>query len=723
SYGDQTFPGTIRTQDASGWVNAAGLGVDDVAQWTLSTLGDAEGSLAGSNGNPASPGRSTRATVPYDPCANGGVPRITEYMYSGTDGEFIEFSNTGNAPLNVVGWSYSDSARLVGDVDLSAYAIIQPGESVILTESSASDFRQAWGLCEGTKVIGGLSSNLGRSDEINLYDAQGNAIDQLTYGDQSFPGTIRTQDAAGWVSAVGLGQNQISEWTLASLADAEGSIASTGGDLGSPGRSSRVQTAFDPCVGVPGGPQLSLNQSAAAPFVDLGTNGGGALSGVIADPTDPAASQGLFFDLADDGGAENLVVDVISTNPQVVSSQFLLLSGEGASRRLRIFPIGVGYSVIIVSATDLDGKVGTYVIQYAASAPSIEASLTRFRTGAADASAAISLAGNQVVVADDENQALRIYERDRSGWPQASFDFTDQLGLTDLSGGVPREVDIEAATAIGSRIYWSGSQGNARDGDERPNTRRLFATDVSGRGTGTTLSYVGRYDHLRDDLVAWDVANGHGMGADFFGFAAGTQPSVPPIIATGFNIEALSIAPDGSSGWLGFRAPLIGGQALIVPLGNLDALVATPLEGSQGPGSAQFGTPILLDLGGRAIRSLERNAAGEYLIIAGPVGAEGPAPNDFRLYRWSGDPLDAPVALNLNLADRLSGGSYEAIVEVPPDLLAGGPLELIVDTGDHVYYNDGVAAKDLAEQRFAKFRSELFQLPGDALLVDGFEGD
>ncbi|MCB1635637.1 MAG: hypothetical protein KDI51_13665, partial [Xanthomonadales bacterium] len=125
----------------------------------------------------------------------------------------------------------------------------------------------------------------------------------------------------------------------------------------------------------------------------------------------------------------------------------------------------------------------------------------------------------------------------------------------------------------------------------------------------------------------------------------------------------------------------------------------------------------------RAIRSLERNAAGEYLIIAGPVGAEGPAPNDFRLYRWSGDPLDAPVALNLNLADRLSGGSYEAIVEVPPDLLAGGPLELIVDTGDHVYYNDGVVAKDLAEKRFAKFRSELFQLPGDVLLMEGFEGD
>ncbi len=723
SYGDQTFPGTIRTQNASGWVSAAGLGANDVAEWTLSTIADGEDSVASAGGDVGSPGRSTRASVAFDPCASGGRLRITEYMYSGGDGEFIEFSNVGNAALNVIGWSFSDSARLVGDADLTAYAYIQPGESVILTESAASDFRDAWGLCEGVKVIGGLTSNLGRSDEINVYDNQGELVDRLTYGDQVFPGTIRTQNVAGWVSESGLGANDITEWTLASVGDGEGSFESTAGDIGSPGASSRIGTPYDPCVGAPGAPRITLDQTTAQPDLSLPSNGGGALSGVIADPTDPAAGMGLFFDLSDDdGAAEDLLVDVISTNPQVVSSQYLLLSGTGSSRRLRIFPIGVGFATIVVRAFDLDGNVGTYVLDYAASAPSLNPAQTRFRTGASDASAAIGLAGDQVVVADDENQALRVYDRARSGWPVTQFDFTAELKLTDLDDGVPREVDIEAATRTGDRIYWTGSQGNSRNGEARPNTRRIFATDVGGRGTTVNLSYVGRYDHLRDDLVAWDVANGHGLGADFLGFAAGTQPGVLPIIATGFNIEGLTIAPDGSSGWIGFRAPLIDGLALIVPVETLDALVTGGIAGgSLDPGSAVFGAPLFLDLGGRAIRSIERNEAGQYLILAGPVGSEGAAPNDFRLYRWSGVDTDAPVPLNVDLAERLVGGSFEGIVELPGDLIAGGALELIVDNGDYVYYNDGVAAKDIAEKRHTKFRSELLELPGDAVFANGFE--
>ena len=92
----------------------------------------------------------------------------------------------------------------------------------------------------------------------------------------------------------------------------------------------------------------------------------------------------------------------------------------------------------------------------------------------------------------DENQVLRLYDRKNSGLPITGFDFTTSLGLTDISGGIPREVDIEASTRIGNRIYWMGSQSNNDDGSSRVNRDRIFATDISGTGASTTLSYVGR---------------------------------------------------------------------------------------------------------------------------------------------------------------------------------------------------------------------------------------
>lgn len=728
TYGDEDFPGSIRTQGASGWVSAAGVGVDDVYEWSLSASGDGEGSYAAAGGAVGSPGKSSRAGTPFEPCGLGGQMRITEYMYSGSDGEFVEFTNVGDAPVSVLGWSFSDSARQPGAHDLSGFAFVQPGESVILTESSAGAFRAAWNLCPGVKIAGGLTQNLGRADEINLYDNTGTLIDRLSYGDETFPGSIRTQNVSGWVSEAGLGENDILEWTLSALDDGEGSAASAGGDLGSPGASTRALFPYDACVGVPGGPRISVDLPLVEPYLDLDVNGGGALSGVIADPTDPAATRGITFQFADeDGSADDLLIDVVSTNPQVVPANYLLLTGSGAARRLRIFPAGVGRTTIIVKATDLDGKLGTYVLDYAASAPSVNAATTRFHVGASDASTAIAIDEATMIVADDENQALRLYDRARSGLFGAAFDFTSLLNLTDLDDGVPREVDIEASTRIGERIYWTGSQGNARDGDERPNTRRIFATDLSGRGAGATLSYAGRYDHLRDDLVAWDQADGHGLGADYLGFFAGSQPGVLPTIATGFNIEGLTVAPDGTTAYLAFRAPLMPpdqrDRALIVPVLNFDALVTGGVEGDSLPaGSAQFGAPVFLDLGGRAIRSLERNATGPYLIVAGPPGTDtGTAPNDFRLFQWSGALGQTPVELDVDLSKRLAGGSFEGIVEVPAAFGPAGEIQLIVDNGDFVFYNDGVAAKDLAEKRWAKFRSERVSVDGELIFGTGFE--
>ncbi len=161
---------------------------------------------------------------------------ITEWMYSGANGEYIELTNIGGAPINLAGWSYDDDSAIVGSADLSSLGIVAPGQSVILTEAVAADFRTAWSLPASVGVLGGVIDNLGRNDQINVWDNGGNLIDRLTFGDQTIPGTIRTQNRSGNpLSVAALGADNPAMWTLSSASDAYGSYASTGGDIGNPG--------------------------------------------------------------------------------------------------------------------------------------------------------------------------------------------------------------------------------------------------------------------------------------------------------------------------------------------------------------------------------------------------------------------------------------------------------------------------------------------------------
>lgn len=167
-------------------------------------------------------------------CASGVY--ITEWMYSGTNGEFIEFTNLSGAAVDFTGWSFDDDSRIAETVSLSAFGVVAPGQSVILTEAPEADFRSAWGLAASVKVLGGNTVNLGRNDEINLFDGSGGLVDRLTFGDQNIPGTIRTQNFTGRPgSGAALGANNVSLWVLSAVGDVEGSFLSTGADIGSPG--------------------------------------------------------------------------------------------------------------------------------------------------------------------------------------------------------------------------------------------------------------------------------------------------------------------------------------------------------------------------------------------------------------------------------------------------------------------------------------------------------
>ena len=175
-----------------------------------------------------SPGTSTLGG--YDAGLNNsadGLIRITEWQYNGS--EFVELTNIGGAAADLTGWAYTDNARDVttaGEfLDLSAFGSVAPGESVILSEVPAATFRTDWALDESVDVIGGNVINLGRSDEVNIYDAADVLVDRLTYNDEGTGDVAgpRTDNSSAWVTAPALGKNNASLFVKSTLGDDEDS--------------------------------------------------------------------------------------------------------------------------------------------------------------------------------------------------------------------------------------------------------------------------------------------------------------------------------------------------------------------------------------------------------------------------------------------------------------------------------------------------------------------
>lgn len=505
--------------------------------------------------------------------------------------------------------------------------------------------------------------------------------------------------------------------------------------------------------------------SAAPPGTSLAQTT--ALAGVVGDPADPWATEGLSFTVSDPvDAAVNLVVTASSSQPGVVPAGGLALSRSGGTATLRITPAGVGYADITVQVANSANATITRTIKYAASAHGSNGAATRWYSGRSDGSTALLLDANTLLVGDDEapaqdasgnalpgGNALSAYAPGRSGPPLAPLMIDAGLGLaspglqteaqcttagfTGISAGnckADGEVDIEASFALGSTVYVAGSHSNSKSGNSRPDRWRLLALQASGSGASVALAPGGYYQWLREDLRTWDAAGAstHGLGAHYLGLvdsSAGGANGAPenPNLA-GFSIEGMSTSPGDTAAWLGFRAPLVSapGQpavtagsasgrthALIVPVANFAALATAVGGGTKG--SASFGAPIRLDLGGRGIREIRKNAAQEYLIIAGPPdAATGTAPKDFRLYSWNGSVDATGRAIHLRLRDAdlapltppASGCSAEGLGSLPASLDAGGTVDVVSDCGDADFYNDGQAAKDLPYAAWKKFRAD-----------------
>lgn len=414
------------------------------------------------------------------------------------------------------------------------------------------------------------------------------------------------------------------------------------------------------------------------------------LSGAVGATGDPTVT----VTVAQSGAsvADLTVAASKSSKTSVANTGDVVVAGATGTRTVAVTAHAQGYTDLTLKVSGLGGKSATKVLHYAAS-PAVQlAAVSRYFTGASDASAAVDVGGGYAVVANDEDNTLRLYSRSASGAPVKTWDLDSKLGAD-------KEVDIEAGTRVGDTIYWTGSLGNNKDGEYKKDRNTVFTTKVSGSGASTSLTYGSAYHKLRDDLVAWDKANGNR-----YGFAAGTADGEIPKEIDGFNVEGLEFAPGSTTtAYVGFRAPLVppktGGKALIVPVTNMDKVVTGT--------KAAFGTPIELDLGGLSIRDIRKNAAGQYLIIAGSWAADDNS-DPYALYSWDGVAGHAPVKkLDLPTTD---AGGWESVVEVPDLTVAGAQVQLVTDDGDADLYGDGTQAKDLDHEEWKKSRATVFTL-------------
>jgi hypothetical protein len=401
----------------------------------------------------------------------------------------------------------------------------------------------------------------------------------------------------------------------------------------------------------------------------------------IGDPTNPTLGV-TVGDVAD--GPDDLTVAVTaSSTPAVAGIGDAVVSGSGADRVLTVTPRAVGTTSLTLTVTDpATGKAGTATVSVGVSGNPTALDTPRYHDGAADGSTVIDVGGGYMLVADDEDTVIRLYQENSSGFPTASWDFA-----SDFPAG---ELDLEAAVRVGNTIYWSGSMSNSKSAVYEASRNVFFSTTISGSGAATQLTFVGSYSGLRDELMAWDHANSDRLGLDA---ACSTTTPTLPDVTTGCNLEGLEFAPGSSTtALLGFRSPVIAGKALVVPVTNYSSLIGAAA------GSAQFGDPIMLDLGGRSIREIRQNANGQYLITAG-VPDDGNQGLGWALYRWNGQAASQPVLVaDLPSESGAAGqeaGSWESIVNVPAALTPGTRVQLLTDNGTTVFYGGSVAGKDV----------------------------
>jgi hypothetical protein len=295
-------------------------------------------------------------------------------------------------------------------------------------------------------------------------------------------------------------------------------------------------------------------------------------------------------------------------------------------------------------------------------------------TGMCDASGAVALSDRRFVVADDEDNVLRVYDVEQGGAPLGGTDVSHGLNLPlknkKKPGSVPvaPETDIEAATRVGDRAYFMTSHGRNSSGKLKPERLRFFATTAPEDGD---IDVIGEpYDGLLADLLAEPRLAGFELAK-----AAELAPKAPG----GLNLEGMTERKEGGV-WLGFRNPIPEGRALLVPLLNPEELITGK--------KARFGDPVKLDLGGLGVRSLSSHR-GQYLIVAGPFDQGATS----RLFTWDGGASAEPL-------DRVSLAGFNPEGFFTPE----GRARIMLLSDDGSVSIDGTECKRVKDPAAKRFR-------------------
>jgi hypothetical protein len=295
--------------------------------------------------------------------------------------------------------------------------------------------------------------------------------------------------------------------------------------------------------------------------------------------------------------------------------------------------------------------------------------------GTSDASAAVVIGKDTFVVADDENNTLRVYKMEDRSLPVFTYELSSFLAVDNEHP----EADIEGATRMGKRIYWITSHGRNKDGKVRPSRYRFFATSIETEGDEIKITPVGLpYKRLVHSLLKCSWAGNLGLekatGLHTTQLKSKELKRLAPK-EEGLNIEGLCASPDGRTLYIGFRNPLPRepnarkGQSIVVPVYNAEDIIDKRSE-------PNFGEPIVWYLDGLGIRSMEYVAYYErYFIVAGPHDEE----KRFFLYSWSGENGEEPVKIE-QIKTRESNFTPEGLFSFE----GRGELWLISDDGSQV---------------------------------------
>ena len=432
------------------------------------------------------------------------------------------------------------------------------------------------------------------------------------------------------------------------------------------------------------------------------------VSGVIDDPTDPAATEGIWFN-----APTGSMLTFQSSKTSVVKVDDITSEEiQPGVFAVRIKPSGVGSTKITVS---LSGA-SDYTIQYAASDASKSPEQTTWLQGSCDASAIADVGGGYFYVADDENNILRLYNSQLSGMPLHT------VNAEDFANG-SEEYDVEGATVSddGKTIYWITSLANSKKGKEKPYRNRAFTTKINGSGAEATLTSGAYSEKFRDAMIKFGDDNGWSFSA-----SASFANSMIPKRIEGFNVEGLTLKTNGNgAAYIAFRAPCVPKKGVTPTSSNRKYAVMATVENFEqifsGSGKSsttpQVGAPVLFDFGGLGIRSIER--VGDYYVIIAGLFEGGGTP---KAYLWDGTTNENADPITVN------GGNLTEMSLALENIAVGGDghpealtarqednklyLNIVCDGGSADMYNDGKENKDYSadskKNPWAKFRLDTF---------------